>query len=396
MTKTIQRRAITIALLTVAARSLWPIDANPLLFFYDIYVTRRIAGGGSGVVEGDDDGMMSSRRAFPPGSAPALEGKTAWITGASSGIGAELAIQLARAGIGRLVLSGRRRGELESVARMCREASASASASGGRGTGARPVVRTSVVAFDMSGGPDVLDSAVSDALRDAPSIDVLVLNAGRYQCQPAMDADLDALLPELMRINFESPVLLARRLMREDRWREDGRGHVVVVSSLLGRGTTALNSVYSASKHALGAYFLTLAAEERSWLRVDVVLPGPVDTGLWRGTSSSAPAIGLPPLHADDRSKMSVRRCAQLIISGMIGPNSLFYETWVTNNPGLLWVYLASYEPNTFRLLTNIVGSLRLDIWRKRGEDALYLPTLLLHLWECIKEWFRRLLISHL
>jgi hypothetical protein len=216
-----------------------------------------------------------------------------------------------------------------------------------------------------------------------------------------MDADLDYLLPELMRINFESPVLLSRRLMREDRWREDGRGHVVVVSSLLGRGTTTLNSIYSSSKHALRAYFLTLAAEERSWLRVDVVLPGPVDTGLWSGTSSSstaaaaaAAAIGLPPLHADKRSMMSVRRCARLIISGMIGPNSLFYETWVSNNPGLLWVYLASYEPNAFRLLNNFLGSLRLDIWRERGEDAVYLPTLLLHVWECIKEWFRRLLIA--
>ena len=427
-----RRRAITILLLSVAARSLWSLDANPLLFIYDIYVTTTrcsIAGfgGGNGGIDeggdGDDDGRgrgsnsRRRRRVFPPGTVPTLEGKTVWITGASSGIGAELAIQLAHAGVGHLVLSGRRGGRLEHVARSCRDAasalaSASASASG-VGVGGRRSFRTSIVAFDMSGGPDVLDAAVSEALLLASAsssssggsggIDVLVLNAGRYQCGPALETDLDALVPELMRINFVSPVLLSQKLILADRWREkDGRGHVVAVSSLMGRGTSPLNSVYSATKHALRAYFLALAAEERSWLRVDVVLPGAVDTGLWDGTMISA-TIGRPPddddddaaartqkpppLYADDRSKMSVRRCARLIVSSMIGPNCLFYETWVTLNPGLLWVYTASYMPNTFHLLSNIVAPLRMNIWRERGEDALYLPTLLSHLWGCVADY---------
>ncbi len=222
---------------------------------------------------------------------------------------------------------------------------------------------------------------------------MLVLNAGRYQLGPALDTDLDAVAPELMRVNFVSPVLLSRKLIHADRWREDGRGHIVAVSSLMGRGTSPLNSVYSATKHALRAYFLALAAEERSWLRVDVVLPGAVDTGLWDGMTYSdigRPDDGAtrkPPPRADDRSKMSVRRCARLIVSSMIGPNSLFYETWVTINPGLLWVYIASYEPNTFHLLSNILATLRMNIWRERGEDALYLPTLVSHLWGCVADY---------
>ena len=424
-----QRRAITILLLSVAARSLWSLDANPLLFIYDIYVTTTrcsIAGfgGGNGGIDeggdGDDDGRGGSnsrrrRRVFPPGTVPTLEGKTVWITGASSGIGAELAIQLAHAGVGHLLLSGRRGGRLERVARSCRDAaSAYASAYASGVGGGRRSFRTSIVAFDMSGGPGVLDAAVSEALllasASSPSssgggsggIDVLVLNAGRYQCGPALETDLDSMVPELMRINFVSPVLLSQKLILADRWREkDGRGHLVAVSSLMGRGTSPLNSVYSATKHALRAYFLALAAEERSWLRVDVVLPGATDTGLWDGTMMSA-TVGrppddddnaaartrkLPPPYADDRSKMSVRRCARLIVSSMIGPNCLFYETWVTTNPGLLWVYTASYMPNTFHLLSNIVAPLRMNIWRERGEDALYLPTLLSHLWGCVADY---------
>lgn len=131
-----RRRAITILLLSVAARSLWSLDANPLLFIYDIYVTTTrcsIAGfgGGNGGIDeggdGDDDGRgrgsnsRRRRRVFPPGTVPTLEGKTVWITGASSGIGAELAIQLAHAGVGHLVLSGRtRRGRIRGLASRVR------------------------------------------------------------------------------------------------------------------------------------------------------------------------------------------------------------------------------------------------------------------------------------
>lgn len=134
------------------------------------------------------------------------------------------------------------------------------------------------------------------------------------------------------------------------------------------------------------------------------MLPGATDTGLWNGswnaqsttTSNKIDNVGNDQqsnnsnnsnLYADNRSKMSVSRCAQLIISSMIGPNYLFFESWITRNPGLLWVYLASYEPMSFQLMTNIIAPLRLDMWRENGEDALYLPTLLGRLWKCIVDY---------
>jgi short-subunit dehydrogenase len=449
------RRAIPILLLSIAIPALWHLDANPLLYFYDIYVTNFISSDGLGVDDVDVDSRYH-RRSFPPGSLKNIMNKTVWITGASSGIGAELALQLASAGVGHLILSGRNRDGLECVARSCREAhdDAVSRGSNGRGGGGRTSVAaegedgygngggggdhggllTSIVDFDMSGGMDVLDDAVSTALRETstPSggggIDVLILNAGRYHIGPAYDTDHDIDLENLMKINCISPIRLAHRLMRADDWKyTKKRGHIVIISSLMGRGTSPLNSIYSMTKHALRAYFTALASEERSWLRVDVVLPGAVDTGLWDGagttsplpssSSSSLPSSGrtiettidggdrggegvrekdarggddapIRPLpYADDRSKMSVGRCARLIVSSMIGPHIIFHETWVTNNPGLLWVYIASYMPNTSMLLSHVIAPFRLDIWREKGEDALYLPTIMSRMWASIPDY---------
>ena len=88
-------------------------------------------------------------------------------------------------------------------------------------------------------------------------------------------------------------------------------------------------------------------------------------------------------LLADDRSKMSVQRCAQLIISGMAGPNFLFFETWISRNPGLLlWGYLASHEPTAFHWLNkDVLAPVRVDVWRRTGEDPISLPKFLGHVW---------------
>jgi len=344
------RRAILIVFLSIIVHFIWFL-ANPLLYFYDIYINSK----------------------HGSSSLPQLENKTIWITGASSGIGAELAIQLSYTGVSHLILSGRNINRLESVAKSCRH--------DGR--------EVSIVPFDMAAEPTILDEAVQTALELSSSsgIDILVLNAGQYQLSPALETKIDEVIPQLMQTNFIGPASLSQKLIQNDKWKERGYGHIVTVSSLMGRGASPLNSVYSSTKHALRSYFASLAAEERSWLRVDIVLPGATATNLWKssstsGITSSNNSPNQP--HADDRSKMSVRRCAQLIISSMIGSNFLFYETWISRQPGLLWVYLASHAPSTFQLATNVIAPLRIDMWRRNGEDALYLPTLLLNLWNSV------------
>ena len=393
-----QRLTLSILLLSIAAPFLWSLDANPWLLIYDTYLSKTSS---STIQSSSNDGTIINRRLFPPRSNISIEGKTIWITGASSGIGAETALQLAYAGVGHLILSGRRRDKLDSVAESCRNASARRLHAYKVATGERisQSLKVSVVPFDMSAGSDILDSAVSQALEVASSIDVLILNAGQYHINPALETNLDEALPHLMQVNFASPVQLCQKLIQTNQWKERHYGHVVVISSLMGRGMSPLNALYSASKHALRGYFYGLAAEEQSWLRVDIVLPGATDTDLWRGSSmkgidgtkegGDTSNTDQKPLHADDRSKMPVHRCAQLIISSMIGPRFLFFESWITRNPGLLWVYLASYEPTTFHyVVAYIIAPLRMGMWRKYGEDALYLPTLLGHMWDCVLDYY--------
>ncbi len=237
-----------------------------------------------------------TRRIFGP-NITALEGKTIWITvtGSSSRIGAELAIQLASAGVGHLILSGRRIDKLEKVAKSCNESHTMRS----NALGNERKIGISLVPFDQ-GQVEELDGAVTSALEKAPEsgidIIILILNAGQYHLAPALELELetnvDKALPDLMQVNFASPVQLAHRLLRQDRcrWKERGYGQIVAVSSLMARGASPLNAAYSASKHALRSYFLALAVEENSWLRVDVVLPGPgvTDTGLWLWDASSS------------------------------------------------------------------------------------------------------------
>ncbi len=377
-----KHKATFIVALSIIIKILWSLDANVSLLMYDAYLTNTATIGAT-------DACDDTRRIFGRNTT-ALEGKTVWITGSSSGIGAELAIQLASAGVGHLILSGRRIDKLDKVAKTCRESHMMRS----NALGNEREIGISLVPFDL-GRVEELDRAVTSALEKAPEsgIDIIILNAGQYHCAPALETNVDEVLPDLMQVNFASPVQLAHKLLRKDGWKERGHGHIVAISSLMGRGASPLNAAYSATKHALRGYFLSLAAEENSWLRVDVVLPGATATGLWdaswnRKNESAGEKSSSKQLQADDRSKMSVKRCVQLIISSIIGPKYvLFYESWITRNPGLLWVYLASYTTCTFQVMTNIVAPLRLSMWERNGEDALYFPTLLLELFGKLSDY---------
>ena len=376
------KRRLAVVVLSIVIRLFWSsLDANPLLWLYDVYATRAFT---ILTPEGLDNG---TRRIFRPDKT-SLEGKTVWITGSSSGIGAELAIQLASTGVGHLILSGRKVEKIKSTANLCREAHNMRTTAQRLDKEQNNLV-ISIVPFDMAGGLEVLDEAVTVAMEATHNagIDVLVLNAGQYYLAPALDAThVEKALPDLMKVNFSSPINLALNLIERDQWRQRQHGHIVNISSLMGRGASPMNAVYSASKHAVRGYFTALAAEEKSWLRVDVVLPGAVDTGLWNSSWKSDGDT--TQLQADDRSKMKVSRCAQLIISSMIGPSYLFWETWVTRNPGLLWVYLASYEPFSFTILTNfIIAPFRINAWRENEMDGLYFPDVLRYTWRSLVEY---------
>ncbi|CAH0373461.1 unnamed protein product [Pelagomonas calceolata] len=202
------------------------------------------------------------------GAAPAKPSRErVWVTGASGGLGEEVAAAYAARGCA-LVLSARRRRELDRVAARCREAGA-------------PTAE--VVPLDQGDGQSV-ERALRGAL--AAPLDVVVLCGGVGAVgsrAAALDTDA-ATLRRLMETNFLSTAELGRRCARHflDK-RRDGR--VVVVSSVQGYFGLPQRAAYAASKHALHGYFDALRAElaaesaARVSVTVTVVAPGYIRTG---------------------------------------------------------------------------------------------------------------------
>jgi NADP-dependent 3-hydroxy acid dehydrogenase YdfG len=187
-----------------------------------------------------------------------MKGKVVVITGASSGIGAALAENASGKGA-RLVLVARREPELRAVAGRC-------------GVEALPVVA------DVTRREDV-SRAMQQALERFGRVDVWVNNAGRgitRAVSELTDEDFD----EMMLVNVKSALYGMQSVLPH--LRERGSGHIVNVSSMLGRVPFApLRSAYSAAKHALNSLTANLRMELRTscpGVMVSCVHPGVVST----------------------------------------------------------------------------------------------------------------------
>lgn len=212
-------------------------------------------------------------------------GKTAVVTGGSSGLGRASALALASAGARVAVL-----------ARGCEDLHETVRQVGDLGGDARPFV------VDLADAAEVERSwaEVTDALGAA---DVLVNAAGTDVPGAVSDlavADWDRVLD----VNLRASFLLARAA-----WpgmRERGGGTIVNVSSVAGRRGWANASAYCATKFGLTGFTQALAAEGREHgIRACVLYPGAMDTswGAWSPADRTAPARGaapgeaLPPEH---------------------------------------------------------------------------------------------------
>jgi NADP-dependent 3-hydroxy acid dehydrogenase YdfG len=184
--------------------------------------------------------------------------KVVVITGASGGIGAALA-RLAGARGARLVLAARRERELREVA-------------------AQSGSRALAVVADVTRREEV-QRILAAALERFEHVDVWVNNAGRGITRPVSqltDEDFD----EMMRVNAKSALYGMQAVLPH--FQSRGRGHIINVSSMLGRVPfVAARSAYNAAKHALNALTANLRMELRErWpeIHVSAVSPGVVAT----------------------------------------------------------------------------------------------------------------------
>lgn len=186
-----------------------------------------------------------------------FEGKTVVVSGASSGIGRAIAIQLARQGAG-LVLIGRNRDRLEdtaqrTVARVCR-----------------------IVQLDLTDVTAIMP-AVKEAASTLGRLYGLCHAAGTVDTLPLSAAGPEK-LQAMMQVNYVAGVELARSVTRRDLLREEG-GSVLFISSIYGLIGKPGQIAYSGSKGAVTAAARSMAIElARRNVRVNVLSPGMVRT----------------------------------------------------------------------------------------------------------------------
>lgn len=180
------------------------------------------------------------------------------VTGASGGIGAALAVEVARRGM-TVVVVARRREALDAVAGRC----------GGRAT---------IVTGDMTIRSDV-QRVVSESLAAHGHIDVWVNNVGQGITRPPSaltDDDID----DMMRVNVKSALYGMQAVLPH--FKERGTGQVVNVSSMLGRVPFAvIRSAYSGAKHFLNALtdnFRREVHQTHPEIQFTLVSPGVVHT----------------------------------------------------------------------------------------------------------------------
>jgi dehydrogenase/reductase SDR family protein 7B len=190
-----------------------------------------------------------------------FDGQVVWITGASSGIGEALAQAFAQEGAA-LVLSARRKPELDRVAALCTPLGAAS---------------VDVIPLDLS-DVDGLAAKTDEVIRRVGNVSVMVHNAGVSQRALALETSLDV-DRRLMDINYFGVIAITKALLPHMLRVKGGR--FVVVSSVMGLFGAKLRTAYSASKHALHGFFESLESEHHNdGIRITMVCPGYVRTNI--------------------------------------------------------------------------------------------------------------------
>jgi len=192
-----------------------------------------------------------------------LPWKTAWITGASSGIGRELALTLARQGVA-VAASARSRDALESLA-----------AAAGGDAGSARILPTPLDVTDRTAVQAAAEAAIR-VFRGPP--DLAVLNAGTFEPMTAAGFDA-ATFRTQVEVNLMGTVHMLEALLPA--CLAARRGHIAIVSSVAGYRGLPTGTAYGATKAALINLAESLKYDcDRARVKLQLVNPGFVKTPL--------------------------------------------------------------------------------------------------------------------
>lgn len=221
--------------------------------------------------------------------------KIIWITGASSGIGEEMARQSAALGA-KLVLSARNQEALEKVAQSLSE-----------------ITECLVMPMDLSES-DHFEELADQVITHYGQIDLVFMSGGISQRSVVSETSME-IDRRIMEVNFFGNVALAKAVLPFMRQHE--HGGFAIMSSVAGKTGYFERSAYSASKHALHGFFESLRFEEYDQdIKVHIIMSGPVNTNMGRNAidaTGKARGIDDPMLE----NGLDPKECVELIINGI-------------------------------------------------------------------------------
>ncbi len=249
--------------------------------------------------------------------------RVVWITGASSGIGKALAVELARRGA-RIVLSSRKLDELNAVKKDLPRAESHF-----------------VLPLDLGSGSS-FNAETEQVVMQFKRIDYLFNCGGISQRSAAAETQLEV-DRKIMEVNYFGTIALTKAvlpIMQKQR-----SGHIIVISSIAGKFGFFLRSAYSASKHALHGFFESLyLEEEKKNIKVTIACPGKINTNIsLNALTGDGKAHDV--MDHNQETGMSAEECARQILKAvekgkievLIGNKEIKAVTLKRFFPSLFW-----------------------------------------------------------
>jgi short-subunit dehydrogenase len=220
-----------------------------------------------------------------------LTGRVAIVTGASSGIGEATARLMAQAGM-RVALCARRKDRLDRLAGELRSR-------GGE---------VSVHALDVTDATAVR-WMVDEVAGRWGRVDVLVNNAGRGLAATFEQTTADE-FRALLEVNVIAVVTATQAVL--PLMRSQGRGHIINISSIVGRRGVPYRAAYSATKFALGGLSETLRVElARTGIAVSLVYPIGTNTEFHKAEAQKVPWRPVGPMQSAERVARAIMGCVR-------------------------------------------------------------------------------------
>ncbi|MFJ5770094.1 SDR family oxidoreductase [Psychrobacillus sp. NPDC093180] len=197
-----------------------------------------------------------------------LQGKTAIVTGASTGIGATIAKELAKEGAN-VVLAARRLEKLDDVKSEILKIT-------------NNNVKVIAIQADMSVQSDV-NQLAEKALAELGNVDILVNNAGQMLTSTIRSGQVEE-WEQMIDVNIKGVLYGIHAVLPS--MLSQSSGHIINIASVSGHEVTKTSTVYSATKYAVRAISMGLEKElARTGVRITNISPGMVDTDLNRNSA---------------------------------------------------------------------------------------------------------------